>query len=101
MRFMSIYIFLIMTLVFFSVFSVRCLLTWYDSVRTRYGKLVARPSGSGAELTDREKWILDNLKFLKPYIHRVKKKTPVSVSIMQITECSYSMFIQAENVKIF
>ncbi|CAM1154432.1 Uncharacterised protein g155 [Pycnogonum litorale] len=41
-------------------FEVRCLLTWYDSVRTRYGKLVARPSGSRAELTDREKWILDN-----------------------------------------
>ncbi|VDI35649.1 Hypothetical predicted protein [Mytilus galloprovincialis] len=79
MRFMSIYMFLLITLLFFSVFSVRCLLTWYDSVRTRYGKLAARPSGSGAELTDREKWILDNLKFHKPYIHRVKKKTPVSL----------------------
>ncbi|CAC5400964.1 unnamed protein product [Mytilus coruscus] len=37
------------------VHSVRCLLTWYDSVRTRYGKLAARPSESEAELTDREK----------------------------------------------
>jgi hypothetical protein len=55
---------------------------------------------SEAELTDREKWILDNLKFLKPYIHRVRKKTPVSVSIMEITECIYSIYIHAENVKI-
>ena len=82
------------------IIPVKCLLTWYDSVRTRYGKLIARPSGSGAELTDREKWILDNLKFLKPYIHRVRKKTPISVSIMQITECIYSIYIHAENIKI-
>lgn len=71
MRFMSIYIFLRMTLVFFSVFPDRCLLTWYDSVPTGYGKLVARPSGSGSEQSDREKWISDNLKFLKPYIYHI------------------------------
>ncbi|CAG2216389.1 unnamed protein product [Mytilus edulis] len=66
----------------------RCLLTWYDSVRTRYGKLAARPSGSGAELTDREKWILDNLKFHKPYIHRVKKKTPLKGKITSATDAT-------------
>ncbi|CAG2211711.1 unnamed protein product [Mytilus edulis] len=84
-------------------FEVRCLLTWYDSVRTRYGKLAARPSGSGAELTDREKWILDNLKFHKPYIHRVKKKTPLKGKITAATDATVddasSSIVDAESTQ--
>ena len=55
---------------------------WYKSLRTRYGRLKKMPSGSGApEFSDRDKWILQKLEFLRPYIVVVPKRTTVSVSI--------------------
>ena len=48
---------------------------WWDSIRTRFGKLSAGgKSGQGAiQLTDREKWILNTFSFLRPHIVRQRK----------------------------
>ncbi|MEW8548748.1 MAG: hypothetical protein AB2693_35045 [Candidatus Thiodiazotropha sp.] len=57
---------------------------WYKSLRTRYGRLRKMPSGSGVqELSDRDRWILQKLEFLRPHIVDVPKRTTVSVSICQ------------------
>ncbi|XP_048054368.1 uncharacterized protein LOC125273144 [Megalobrama amblycephala] len=48
------------------------------SLRTQYGKVLRpKPSGSGdKELTTRQKWILNNLQFLQPFVvHRVSQST--------------------------
>ena len=55
---------------------------WYKSLRTRFGRLKKMPSGSGTqEFSERDKWILQKLKFLRPHIADVSKRTAVSVSI--------------------
>ena len=46
------------------------LYVWYESLRTRYGRLVKTKSGQGApKLTDREQWIVKSFDFLKGHIH--------------------------------
>ena len=55
--------------------------TWYRSIRTRYTRLEHTKSGDGAsELTERDRWILQNFAWLKPHMVEVKRKTTVSVS---------------------
>ena len=48
---------------------------WFDSIRTRYGKLSAGgKSGQGAiQPTEREKWILNTFAFLRSHIVRQRK----------------------------
>ena len=44
---------------------------WYDSLRTRYGKLLkdSKKSGSGTkEHSDRDNWVITQLSFLQPFI---------------------------------
>jgi hypothetical protein len=54
---------------------------WYASLRSRYGKLKKKRSGSGdMELTERDEWVVRNFEFLRPHIYEVPKKTTVSVS---------------------
>ena len=56
---------------------------WYKSLRTCYRRLKKVPSGSGAQgFSQRDKWILVKLEFLRPYIAAVPKRAPVSVSII-------------------
>ena len=55
--------------------------TWYRSIRTRYTRLEHTKSGDGtSELTERDRWILQNFAWLKPHVVEVKRKTTVSVS---------------------
>ncbi|KAK6486780.1 hypothetical protein HHUSO_G10453 [Huso huso] len=66
---------------FWSVVEVQ---TKASTLQTQYGKLLKpRPSGSGTkDLTSRQKWILKNLEFLKPFlVHRHKTSTSDSSAI--------------------
>ena len=50
---------------------VKQLHTWYESVRSKIGKLTDRKSGSATkELSDRDKYLLDKFGFLKDHIVR-------------------------------
>ena len=61
--------------------STKSLTTWYDSIRTKVGKLTNQPSGSSAKsLTDRDRFILRNFDFLKSHIARMTSRLAVSVS---------------------
>jgi hypothetical protein len=63
--------------------SVTELKTWYESLRTRFGKLsAAAKSGDGAtkELTDRDKWVMASFSFLGRYIARVPSRQIGNVS---------------------
>ena len=52
---------------------VSYLISWYKSMRTRFGKLSKRPSGSSSEVpTERELWIMQKFGFLKNFISRQK-----------------------------
>ncbi|XP_034020470.1 uncharacterized protein LOC117505047 [Thalassophryne amazonica] len=54
---------------------------WYKSLRTRMGKLMKKKTTKGdEELTDRDKWILANLEFLRVHIARVHRKPFVSIA---------------------
>ena len=58
---------------------------WYDSIRTRYGKLLKdmKKSGSGAkDHSDRDKWIMAQLSFLQPFITNRRSSKPL-VSIKE------------------
>ena len=47
------------------------LLTWYEGMCTRLGKLTKKKSRDRArELTDRQQWVLDELNFLLHHISR-------------------------------
>lgn len=55
---------------------------WYESIRSKIGKLTASKSGSAAkEETDRDKFIMSNFGFLKEHISRMRGRTGMSVSI--------------------
>lgn len=58
------------------------LFTWYESLRTRFGRLTkAGKSGDGAKkFTEREEWILRVFDFLKVHIKRHVGRQPCSVS---------------------
>lgn len=59
------------------------LLTWYESMRTRLGKLTRSKSGDGAkELTERQQWVLDKFDFLLHHISRSGGRQAVNVSKM-------------------
>ena len=61
--------------------SAAVLMTWYDSMRTRVGKLTLKKSGDGTkELTDREKWVLAKFDFLITHISRIPSRQAVNVS---------------------
>ncbi|KAG0715718.1 hypothetical protein GWK47_011308 [Chionoecetes opilio] len=50
------------------------LMTWFTSLRSRFGRLTNLKSGDGAKrLTERENWIMNMFQFLKPHIVRQKK----------------------------
>ncbi len=56
--------------------------TWYDSIRTKVGKITGVKSGSAAkEYTDRDNFLMENFSFLKDHISRVPSRQAVSVSI--------------------
>lgn len=61
---------------------VTVLKVWYKSLRTRLGKLMKTKSGQAAaqEMTDRDRWVLTNLEFLRVHIERVHRRPLVSVS---------------------
>lgn len=52
---------LIILIQFFLIFIGSRLKSWMDSIRTQYGKLTKRPSGSGGRLSERDMWILEKL----------------------------------------
>uniref|UniRef100_K1RRW5 Heat shock 70 kDa protein 12B n=1 Tax=Magallana gigas TaxID=29159 RepID=K1RRW5_MAGGI len=59
---------------------VDILKTWYRSIRTRFTRLMHRKSGDGSgELTERDRWILQNFAWLNVHVVEVKKKTTVSM----------------------
>ncbi len=61
---------------------VEYLLSWYKSMRTRYGKLSKLPTGSGAqELTERDAGILRKFAWLKSHISRQRGRQLGGVSI--------------------
>lgn len=63
---------------------VDILKTWYRSIRTRFTRLMHRKSGDGSgELTERDRWILQNFAWLNVHVVEVKKKTTVSVSTIK------------------
>ena len=62
---------------------VLLLMTWYSSLRTRFGRLRKNKSGdeaADAEMSERDVWIVWHFEFLRPYIYDVQKKALVSVS---------------------
>ena len=64
------------------------LLTWYRSMRTRYGKLQKNATKSGAgspQLTQRDQWILRNFSFFKPHIYVCPKRAPGLVSKISLS----------------
>jgi hypothetical protein len=57
------------------------IMTWYRSIRTRFGRLKKLPSGSGtSELTERDQWVLTQFEFLRPFISEVRPRVTLSVS---------------------
>jgi hypothetical protein len=61
---------------------VAILKTWYNSLRTRYGRLRKKKSGDAdPDHTDRDTWILRSFQFLAIHIVEVQKRIPCSVSI--------------------
>ena len=56
--------------------------TWYESIRTKVGKIHDTKSGSAAKVkTDRDVFILAHFGFLVTHICRVKGRTAVSLSL--------------------
>ena len=62
--------------------TVEDLQVWWKSVSTRIGKLTVHHSGDGAhELMDRDKYILEKLRFLERHIAQMPSRQTCSVSI--------------------
>jgi len=60
---------------------VGMLKTWYKAIRSRFTRLVHTESGDGVrELTEMDRWILQNLAWLRNNVIDVRRKTSVSVS---------------------
>ena len=56
------------------------LMTWYESIRTKIGKLTKTKSGQPAgQPTDRDKFILQNFQFLAEHIVRMPSRTAQSL----------------------
>jgi len=57
------------------------LFTWYESLRTRFGRLSKSKSGQGSKRhTQREEWILKTFEFLKVHISRQPSRSSCNVS---------------------
>ena len=75
--------------------NVSDLRTWFDSMRTRYGKLTQTKSGQGAKvLTYRDKWVLTNFDFLKGHIHRMVGRSSSKPLQMSVEKPSVSQVSQ-------
>ena len=60
---------------------VELLKTWYESQRSRYGRLGKTKSGmAGKALTEREKWLDQHMSFLQGHIHRQPSRQAYQVS---------------------
>ena len=67
------------------------LTTWYESNRTRYGKLINKKSGQATKnLTDRQEWVIKSFDFLRNHIHRQPSRAGVAVSTI-------ILFLQLKN----
>ena len=65
--------------------------TWYESVRTKVGKLSDKKSGSATkDMTDRDTFPMKNFGFLASHIARVKGRPACSVSINLHYYCDFS-----------
>ena len=61
--------------------SVASLKTWYESIRTKVGKVSTKKSGSASkDRTDRDEFIMSNFGFLSTHISRVRGRTACSIS---------------------
>jgi len=59
---------------------------WFESNRTRYGRLSKEKSGQGSRrYTEREKWILQLFRFLKPHIVRQRKPRTYGISTVSFS----------------
>ena len=72
------------------------LTTWYESLRTRYGRLRKKEKGKSGDgrvdtsmWTDRDKWVLESFKFLSDFVGEVPSRTLQSVSKCCITYIPY------------
>ena len=66
------------------------LTTWYESNRTRYGKLIKTKSGQGQQrITQRGEWVLKSFDFLKSHIYRQPSRSACSVSKFYFTLIPY------------
>ena len=70
--------------------SGQVLQTWYNSIRTRIGKLHKTASGSAAkDRSARDSFLWANFSFLADHIHRMKGQTAVTVSIKYLKFKNY------------
>ena len=68
--------------------STAVLVTWYESIRTKIGKLSQVKFGDAAkDLTDRDKFIKANFIFLNEHINRVRR-LPVRTGFSVSTKCN-------------
>ena len=64
---------------------------WFESNRTRYGRLSKVQSGQGARrFTEREKWILQLFRFLHPHI--VRQRKPRNIGIPTVSLSAFNLF---------
>nr|XP_054766060.1 PAX-interacting protein 1-like [Lytechinus pictus] len=79
-----------------NVETMSMLKTWYESVRTKVGKLTDSKSGSAARnLTDRERFLKANFGFLSSHISRVKGKATCSLQ-QRLEEVSENLDIASQ-----
>ena len=65
---------------------VEMLMVWYNSLRTRYGRLLKTKSGQGvAERTERDEWIMQNFNFLQNHIYQSQSR---SINPVKKAACS-------------
>ncbi len=61
--------------------TLKSLKRWYDTMRTKYGKLTTEKSGGGSkEFEGKNRWILEKFDFCKTHIIRQVHRTAQSVS---------------------
>ena len=64
--------------------------TWYESVRTKVGKISDKKSGSGTkDMTERDTFLMAHFGFLSGHISRIRGRTACSVSRNVYTNIYY------------